>query len=218
MNAYNSDITEKTIKFAQKKMSGIQPSHGWDHVLRVQKIAQKISESEKNADILVVNLSVILHDIARKEQDESNGEKCHAEIGSKLAHEFLLSNGIGGEKADHIASCILTHRFRKSRPPESLEAEILFDSDKIDSIGATGIGRAFLFSGEIGAKLHNFSTDICETSEYSIEDTAYREYMSKLRFVKDRLFTQKGMELAVARNEFMKIYFERLSDEIKGII
>ncbi len=101
--------------------------------------------------------------------------------------------------------------------PKSLEAKILFDADKLDSIGAVGIGRAFLFAGEVGAKLHNGHQDLSKTVSYSREDTAYREFQVKLRKIKDRLLTPSGRKLAEGRHRFMVRFFERLDAEVKGI-
>ena len=104
----------------------------------------------------------------------------------------------------------------RSKIPNSKEAKILFDADKLDSIGAIGIGRAFLFAGEIGAKLHNKDVDIDKTKPYTKEDTAYREYMIKLRKVKERMLTDEGKHIAKERHKFMVEFFDRLNKEVDG--
>ena len=80
--------------------------------------------------------------------------------------------------------------------PETTEAKILFDADKLDSIGAVGIGRAFLFAGEVGARLHNKDRDLSPTKPYTKEDTAYREYMVKLRHSREKMLTKEGRRIA----------------------
>ncbi len=92
----------------------------------------------------------------------------------------------------------------------------VFDADKLDSIGAIGIGRAFLFAGQVGAKLHNTETDITTSSPYTVEDTAYREFMVKLCRVKERMITPLGRQLAEERHDFMSVFFARLEIEING--
>ena len=97
----------------------------------------------------------------------------------------------------------------------------LFDADKLDSIGAIGIGRAFLFAGEIGSKVHNDKKtieNIKETKAYSKEDTAYREYILKLVNIKDLLFTNEGKRIAKERHDFMVEFFNRLNREVDGEI
>ena len=92
-----------------------------------------------------------------------------------------------------------------------------YDADKLDSIGAVGIGRAFLFAGQAGAKLHNESdVDVLACKPYSTEDTAYREFKFKMSKVKDRMLTPEGRRLAAERHRFMEFFFERLERETKG--
>ena len=216
MNKLENTITQKATEFAQSKMRSLLSSHGWEHVRRVIHAAEKIAEKENGANLFIVKTAAILHDIARLEQDKNNGKICHAELGSTTAYKFLLDNGLDEARADHIAQCILTHRFRNKNKPESLEAKILFDADKLDSIGAVGIGRAFLFAGEIGAKLHNSDTDIENSKQYSEDDTAYREFTVKLRHIKETMLTKEGKAMAVERHEFMELFFSRLHDEALG--
>jgi uncharacterized protein len=102
--------------------------------------------------------------------------------------------------------------------PRTLEARILFDADKLDSIGAVGIGRAFLFAGEIGAMLHDGAVDVAKTRPYTREDTAYREYLVKLRRVKDRMTTREGKRIAAERHRYMAAFFGRLNKETAGTL
>jgi uncharacterized protein len=200
---------------ARELMKDALPSHGWDHVHRVRKLARRIAAAE-GADRTVVELAAILHDIGRKEEDDSRGRVCHAEISADLARPILALEGFPDDLADHVCACILSHRFRKSRPPESLEARVLFDADKLDSIGAVGIGRAFLFAGEVGARLHNPGVDLEATSEYGSEDSAWREFSVKLRFVRDRMLTAEGRAIAEGRHRAMEEFFERLHRETEA--
>jgi len=173
---------------------------------------------KENANLEIIELASLLHDIAREEQNKSKGLICHAEKGAIFAREILEKYNFNKEKIDSICHCIERHRFRKGEAPESLEAKILFDADKLDSIGAVGLGRAFQFAGEVGAKLHNSSVDIEKTKEYSEDDTAYREFSVKLKKIKDSMFTSEGKRIAEGRHNFMISFFDRLEKEIKGEI
>ena len=197
-------------------MKNLHASHGWDHVHRVIGLAEKIAFTENKADRFIVKISAILHDIARGMEDQNPGKIDHAELGSRMAYDFLTDIGVEKNNASHIADCILTHRYRNSHIPSSIEAKILYDADKLDSIGAVGIGRAFLFSGEVGAKLHDPNVDLDMTRAYSEDDTAYREYIAKLRFVKDRMLTREGQRIALERDKFMEIFFKRIDAEVRG--
>lgn len=191
-------------------------SHGWDHVRRVFDLCMLMGKKEK-ANLTVLALAALLHDIGRKEETAARGRVCHARIGAKKALEIMKNLDIPGEIRESVRDCIRSHRFRGKETPESLEARILFDADKLDSIGAVGLGRAFLFAGEVGARLHNSHKDLSQTVSYSWEDTAYREFQVKLRRVKERMLTATGRALAEGRHRFMERFFTRLEAEIKGL-
>jgi len=111
---------------------------------------------------------------------------------------------------------VRSHRFRGNDEPKTLEAKVLFDADKLDSIGAVGIARAFLFAGEVGAKLHNPDIRVENTLPYSKDDTGYREFKLKLSRIKDRILTTEGRKLAKERHEFMETFFKRFIEEYEG--
>jgi uncharacterized protein len=208
-------ILKKVEQEARKIHSSSKSSHDWDHTERVYKLAVRIAKKEKaHADI--VKMAALLHDIARAKEDGSGGKIDHAVEGAKMAAGILKRLGVSGRKTAEVCHCIETHRFRGKLKPLSMEAKALFDADKLDSIGAVGIGRAFLFAGEVGAKLHNSGADISRTQPYTREDTAYREYMVKLRYVKERMTTKEGARLAGERHDFMGNFFMRLDREVKG--
>lgn len=200
---------------AKKFFSGSNASHDWEHTCRVYNLCIQMGQKE-GIDLEVLGLSAILHDIARGQQDRSGGKICHAEKGAVLAKALLHKYRIDKDKIDKVIHCIETHWFRGPKAPQSEEAKILFDADKLDSIGAVGIGRAFIFAGGIGAKLHNKDADIENTQPYTEEDTAYREFMLKLRKVKGRMLTEEGKKRAQQRHSFMVNFFERLNREVDG--
>lgn len=203
-------------QLVQKEMDSSAHSHGWDHVKRVHEMCLHIGKKEK-ADLMVLSLAALLHDIGRKEEQESKGKICHARVGAQKAKKILSKLGISEPVKKEVLACIRSHRFRGKLAPESLEARILFDADKLDSVGAVGVGRAFLFAGEVGAKLHNPHKDLSKTVSYSREDTAYREFRLKLVKIKDRMLTPTGKALAEGRHRFMIRFFKRLDAEWKGL-
>ena len=192
-------------------------SHRWDHTERVCKMAQHIAAVE-SADQEIVTIAAYLHDIGRTREDESNGKVCHARLGAQMAEKMLLEMNLDRQKTRQIVHCIAAHRFRDEVVPQSLEAKVLFDADKLDSIGAVGIGRAFLFAGEIGAHLHQKDKDPSEVQPYSKDDTAYNEFLIKLQYVQDRMLTIEGKRLAAERHQFMVDFFDRLNNEVEGFI
>lgn len=191
-------------------------SHGPDHSERVLQTALAMGRRvDARLDILAP--AALLHDIGRREESRSRGGVCHARHGADLAPPLLRELGYGEEDIQAICHCIRAHRYRGGIEPVSLEARILFDADKLDSIGAIGIGRAFLFAGQIGARLHNPEIDPAQTSAYSVEDTAYREFYVKMSKVRDQMLTPVGRQLAEHRHAFMETFFAQLTQEAGGI-
>ncbi|MBN1849350.1 MAG: HD domain-containing protein [Deltaproteobacteria bacterium] len=194
--------------FARRSFSDIHGSHDWSHTQRVYKLCMRIGQKE-GADLDVLSIAAYLHDVGRAIQDRSNGTVCHAQKGAEIATGLLRNYPLSEDQKANIIHCIQSHRFRGVDKPESLEAKVLFDADKLDSIGAIGIGRAFQFAGEIGAKLHNPLIDPSDSLPYTEEDTGYREFRQKLIKIKDKMMTDEGVRIAKERHEFMVAFFQR---------
>ena len=137
-------------------------SHGPDHSERVLQTALNLGR-RLGARLEILAPAALFHDIGRREESRSRGGVCHAERGAELAAPLLRELGYTEADVAAICHCIRAHRYRDASEPATLEADILFDADKLDSIGAVGIGRAFLFAGQIGARLHNPDIDPAST-------------------------------------------------------
>ena len=206
----------KSVKqMAYKFFQDARTSHSWDHTLRVSRICERIGVAE-GVDMDVLLAAAYLHDIARSCQDESNGAICHAERGARLAAPLVAKLPLRPDQKDNILHCIRSHRFRGSHQPRTAEAKVLFDADKLDAIGAVGVARAFLFAGEVGARLQSDKADIEATRTYSIDDTAYREFKVKLCKIKDRILTPAGQKMAADRHLFTEAFFKRFLEEYEG--
>ena len=208
-------LEEKVKSFLQ-----LAPScHDWDHTFRVFNNARQIAEQENktsNVNLLMVQAAALLHDIGRPEELKKEGKICHAVLGYTMAPQILKQCGFTDENLIvNIAECIKRHRFRgNNKKPETIEQKIIFDADKLDSIGAVGIGRAMHFSGRIGSRLHNTKQEATISNAYSKEDSAYREYLVKLRHIPKRMLTQTGKKFAIERADFMHLFFDTLNKEI----
>ena len=213
MNGIIDDIRQ----IAHGHFANAKFSHDWEHTERVYRLCMHIGAIE-GADLEVLAIAAFLHDIGRAHQDRARGTVCHAEIGSGIAREVLEKYSIPQDKKDHVIHCILTHRYRNSHVPETLEAQCLFDADKLDAIGAVGFAWAYLFAGEVGAVLHNPDAVPEETRPYSRDDTGYREFRVKLSRIRDRMITAEGKRMAEERHAFMEAFFERFLKEHEGIL
>ena len=219
MNDKSDDMQDNRLEYikamAYKIFEQAKGSHDWEHTLRVCGLCERIGKAE-GADMEVVKIAAYLHDIGRNSQDQSAGKICHAAEGAKLAGEIVEPLSLSLSRKENIIHCVRSHRFRGSHKPETLEAKVLFDADKLDSIGAIGVARAFLFAGEVGAKLHNPDISVENTLPYSKDDTGYREFKLKLTRIKDQILTNEGRKLAKERHEFMENFFKRFLEEYEG--
>ncbi|NOY82715.1 MAG: HD domain-containing protein [Kiritimatiellaeota bacterium] len=199
-------------------MTAVPACHDWDHTERVLRNARHLARVE-GADATVVEFAAVLHDIGRPRELADRGKTCHAEFGARLARGVLEAAGISDVAfIEHVAACVRTHRYRSrnGEMPATLESKVVFDADKLDSLGAVGIGRAFHFAGRFGARLHNTAAEALASDSYSTEDTAFREYLVKLRKVPGCMLTDEGRRLAVRRRRFMDDFFEQLAREVEG--
>jgi uncharacterized protein len=211
----NQGVISHIRKTAQKMFTAASGSHDWEHTLRVYDLCRRIGAVEQ-ADMEVLLVAAYLHDIGRCYQDRSNGAICHAEKGYQLAEPIVQALPLHSSQKTNILHCIRSHRFRGNHTPETREAQVLFDADKLDAIGAVGVARAFLFAGEVGARLHNPDVRAEESQPYSENDTGYREFRLKLRKIKNRLITGEGKRMAEERHRFMEEFFQRFLEEYEG--
>ncbi|MDD2516517.1 MAG: HD domain-containing protein [Candidatus Gracilibacteria bacterium] len=211
----NTELIEKLKEEIKEFFLQKDGCHQIDHTMRVFNVAINLGKLE-NADIEIVAISSLLHDIGRNYETESKGKICHAQKGAELAGKILEKYDYPNEGINQIKHCIETHRTKTDKKPETLEAKILYDADKLDSIGAIGLGRTFMYAQVIGAKLHSKEPDLRPEASYTEEDTAYREFILKFKDLK--LYTQEGKKISKKRLEFMEQFFERLNQEIDGEI
>lgn len=200
----------------EERLSRCDGCHDFDHTLRVLANARMLAKQLPEADLKVVELAALLHDVARPEEQASKGRICHALAGEKTAKAMLEALGLPPETVAAVSSAVRTHRYRTDEPPATIEAAIVFDADKLDSLGAVGLGRAFLFAGHVGARLHNTEDEALGAPAYSREDTAYREYLVKLRKLPAAMLTAPGRAEGARRLRFMRRFFDRLEAEVRA--
>lgn len=201
-------------------------AHSLDHVFRVYNLCLLLAKYEENVDLEILIPSAFLHDIARvKENEDKTGEVDHAVLGGEMAENILRNLAYEDEKVEKIKHCIITHRFRTGNEPKTIEAKILFDADKLDAIGATGIARSFMLAGQFGQRLVvdeslndylNDNTSNNRRVKEMSKHTPFIEYEVKLKKVPEKLYTKKAREIGIERLKFMEEYFNTLRLEIEG--
>lgn len=189
-------------------------AHDKEHIYRVLNNALVIAEGEENVDYDILITACLLHDVGRIDQMK-DPKLCHAAVGSEKAKKFLLSQGYPENFAETVANCIRTHRFRKNAPPQTLEAKILFDADKLDVVGAMGIARTLAYQGALGAPLYTKLPDgSISDGTGDVPYSFFREYKFKLENLYDRFYTQKGRELALQRRSAAESFYNSLYNEV----
>lgn len=171
-------------------------SHGFDHTLRVTDLCHTIGIKEQaNLDILIP--AALFHDIARPVEKKTGIP--HEKEGARIAGEYLTSIGYNDPYIPLIQHAIEAHRFSSDPVPVTLEAKILSDADNLDAIGAVGIARTFISSGERNSDIPDAVSHVYE----------------KLLKLKDLMYTQTAEEIAMKRHNFLLYYMSVLENEIK---
>lgn len=194
------------------------PAHDFSHIERVLNLALKIGAHE-GADLRIIGIAALFHDIGRKSEEESGGVICHALASSEMTTRILSDLHEDTEQIKAICECIATHRFRDNNPPRSIEAKCLYDADKLDSLGAIGVARAYLWLGEHGGNVYNRRCEwekIPRSSNRPEDDSLQREWHIKLKFIPERLFTETAKKIALKRSATMEKFMAILESEVNG--
>lgn len=205
-------------ELAEAAGAGSSPSHDLDHVRRVVRLARHIARAE-GADVALAECAAWLHDIERGREDAGGPD--HALAGAATARRLLEGrSGFDAADVETIADAIATHRFRSDHAPCTAVARCLHDADKLDALGAVGVGRAYMMAGEQGQRLHTAPDEGAAPRHMNdIEQGSYspvEEWTVKLRHLPGRMTTREGRRLAAARAEFMATFFAELDREISG--
>ncbi len=205
-----------TVDEAREYYHSAESGHDFDHVMRVLALAERLARAE-GADVEIVRAAALLHDIARADEDAANSGD-HAQMAAERARTLLLERGVAPERAEQVAHAIAAHRFRGSTTPQTLEAKILFDADKLDSIGAIGVARAYAISGTLNQRLWSeVAPDVVATrDQHNSHHTAVAEFVVKLSKVRERVHTAAARQIAEERHVYMAQFFDRLAREVKG--
>ncbi len=191
-------------------------AHDREHIYRVLNVALEIADGEKGVNTDVLIAACLLHDIGRKEQFE-NPALCHAEVGAKKAYDFLVLNGFSQDFSQHVSNCIRTHRFRGQNVPQTIEARILFDADKIDVTGTLGIARTLFYNGNLGEPLYTVDKNgnILDGTN-DTEPSFFQEYKYKLEKVYDKMLTDTGKKIAESRRLSAVSFYENMLYEVRN--
>jgi len=206
----HSEIITQTAGFVRQTLQNAEGGHDWWHIHRVWNNARQIGQTEQ-ADMLIVELAALLHDIA--DSKFHNGDE---EIGPRTAVNYLKGIGINQEVIAHVAQIIRHMSFKSGFDAPgfySVEMGIVQDADRLDALGAIGIARAFSYGGFKGREIYNpdVAPNLSMSKEAYKNTTApsINHFYEKLLLLKDKMNTPTGKQLAVQRHEFMLSYLKQ---------
>ena len=173
--------------------------HGFPHIKRVYNMCVRIGE-DLNANLLVLKIAALFHDIGRINERKSSDNKNHAKISAEMALEFLRSNdfNLSQDDINNVIHCIKAHSYSMKLSPETLEAKILSDADKLDAIGAIGVYRTIGFT----VKNDGGIEQVIEHLE------------KKIMKLKDRMYLDSSKLIAESRHQIILEFYHKIKEEI----
>ena len=207
-----------TIEQARAWYDNADPVHDFDHVMRVYRMAERLAV-EEGADLEIVRAAALLHD-AEGSAPDSETRKSHHHRSSDFAGTILREEGWNEDRIQAVQHCIRGHRFRSDgEVPQTAEARVLFDADKLDVLGAIGIARVIGYAAINDQPFYAVPSQQFIASgvkEAGEPHSAYHEFLFKLRKIKDRLFTKSAKAIAVEREAYLAGFFDILAEEMIG--
>jgi uncharacterized protein len=208
---------QDTITYVKQELRNAEGGHDWWHIERVWKTAKHIAKTEQ-VDLLVVELSALLHDIADSkfhDGDESIGpQKARAFLHTLEIEEIVISHVI------HIIENISFKGGKEAQTFQSTELDVVQDADRLDALGAIGIARTFNYGGFKNREIYNptIPSNLNMTKEEYKKSTApsINHFYEKLLLLQDRMNTATGKAMAAKRHQFMESYLEQFYSEWEG--
>jgi uncharacterized protein len=213
----NESVINQTIAFVKQQLQSDSTGHDWWHVNRVWKMAVTLAEEER-ANLLVVQLAALLHDIADWKFHDGDDKK-----GEIVACEWLQSLHMENTIIIHVCEIIRDISFKGAgvnTKMETLEGKVVQDADRLDALGAIGIARAFAYGGNKEREMYN--PDIEPVFHQSFEQykkskgTTINHFYEKLFLLKGLMNTDSGRRIAEEREQFMKEFINKFLAEWNG--
>ncbi len=187
-------------------------AHDDAHIHRVVANAKHLAASEQ-ADLAVVVPAAWLHDCVIVPKS-SPLRKQASRLAAESAAQFLTESGYDSDKISAVAHAIAAHSFSAGIPPETLEARVVQDADRLDAIGAIGIARALSLGGEMGRTLYDSAEPFPITRAADDAVSSIDHFYTKLLKLEALMTTDAGKAEARQRTAFMQQFLTQLATEI----
>jgi uncharacterized protein len=196
----------------QARMSNTDPAHDFQHVLRVAANARSIASAEC-ADASVVIAAALCHELFNYPKDHPDSHRS-GEVCAEHARALLLEVSYPREQHDAVCDAIRVHGFSRGIVPDSLDARVLQDADRLDAIGAIGIARCFATCASMRRPFYEANDPFCERREPDDKRWGLDHFYKKLLRIPDVLHTDSARAMARDRERFMEAYLAQLRAEI----
>lgn len=187
-------------------------SHDASHLIRVWKNAARIHAEEGGGE-RVLAAAVLLHDCVSVEKNSPHRMQA-SRLAAEKATDILRDLDWLAEDIASVAHAILTHSFSANIAPETIEAKILQDADRLDAIGMVGAARCFYIAGRMGSGLYDPLDPLAEDRELDDKAFAIDHFEAKLFKLADGFQTAAGRRLALERQQRLRDVLAMMLDEI----
>jgi len=216
MSGLDPDLESWRERLAER--IGTQPgddgSHDVHHCQRVWRLCQRIADGEGVAvDRLVLLAAAYLHDVVNPPKDSPERSRA-SRLSAERAGEWLAQTGFPETKLAGVRHAIEAHSFSAGIAPESVEAQILQDADRMEALGAIGLARVFYVAGRLGSRLFDPEDPLSERRAPDDRRFAVDHFKLKLLRLPASMNTRTGRRLATERAAFLERYLEQLSGEL----
>jgi len=208
------DWPEWETRFAQflTEQSNHDTAHDLHHVRRVVRSAKQFAALER-ANLAVVIPAAWLHDCVIVPKDSPDRPRA-SQMAAETAVTYLRTLHYPAQHLDAIAHAIAAHSFSAQIPPQTIEARVVQDADRIDALGAIGIARTFSVGGAMGRAIYHQPDPFCEQRTPDDTLASLDHFYTKLLTLADTMQTAAGRREAQARTAFMHHYLAQLAKEI----
>jgi uncharacterized protein len=212
-----SEVLTQVYEEIQQRFSGIEDlAHGWEHVQRVYHLALSIAERER-ADRFIVGMAALTHDLGRTAPQGQAGH--HADLSVQLATDLMNIYAVPADKQQAILHAIIAHSFSRGVPPQTLEAHVVRDADRLDGLGAIGIMR-WAMTGIVlqTSETRSYHPDDPFAEKHIPNDKRYilDHFYAKLLKLEATMQTETARAMAAQRTAFMRIYLHQLRQELEA--
>ena len=187
-------------------------AHDLSHLQRVWHNARTI-HAQEGGDLEVLLAAVLLHDCVSVEKNSPLRSQA-SRLAAEKASAVLADLNWSGANISAVVHAIEAHSFSANIPAASLEAQIMQDADRLDSLGLLGVARTFYVAGRMGSALYDPLDPEAQHRDYDDKRFCLDHFQTKLLHLADGFQTPTGRRLAQIRHERLKGFMEQFKEEI----